>query len=481
MTSRRKFLYTGGLGLLGVSMAQSAVGSRLLDFQLEAYPSKRPLLAQRKFTSPAVESLIQQVKGQIKNPKLAWLFENCYPNTLDTTVHFGRRNNQPDTFVITGDIDAMWLRDSSAQVYPYVALCAKDHKLSAMIEGVIRRQTHCIQIDPYANAFNREATGSYWEKDNTRMLPELHERKWEIDSLCYPIRLAHHYWKSTGQTQAFTGEWRNAMRAVVQTFRQQQRKNGTKDTPYTFTRQTDRAADTLMNFGYGNPIQPVGLICSAFRPSDDATVLSFLIPSNLFAVESLRQLAEMSTQINNDSAFATECLALADEVMAAVQRYGIVEHPKYGAVYAYEVDGFGGRLLMDDSNVPNLLALPYLCSFIKTTDPIYQNTRRLVLSEDNPYYFKGTAAAGLGGPHVGIDWIWPLSLITQAMTTSDPEEIKSCIETLVRTDADTGFMHEAFHKNDPKQFTRAWFAWANTLFGELIVQTAGKYPEILKF
>ncbi|MBP1678070.1 MAG: metal-independent alpha-mannosidase [Bacteroidetes bacterium] len=480
MTSRREFLRTGGMALAGLMSRSIFAGSlSSSDATGLTYISKRPELGKRNFTSNAVEEIIQQTKSKIKNPKLAWLFENCYPNTLDTTVEFSMKNGLPDTFVITGDIEAMWLRDSSAQVFPYLPLASKDSQLSLMIEGIIRRQSWCINLDPYANAFNKGATGSEWKSDHTTMIPELHERKWEIDSLCYPIRLAYYYWKKTGNTAMFDTSWKNAMKRIYETFIEQQRKNGTMDSPYTFTRETDKQSDTVLNKGYGSPIKPVGLICSSFRPSDDSTLFSFLIPSNLFAVESLHQLAEILMKVTGDSAFAAKCTALANEVKAAVTKYGIVNHPKYGKVYAYEVDGFGGHVFMDDANVPNLLGLPYLCSFIKTTDPVYQNTRRYVLSSDNPYYFKGKAASGVGGPHVGLDWIWPMSFIMQALTSTNEQEIGKCLKTLVATDAETGFMHESFHKDDATKFSRPWFAWANTLFGELIIKIANEHKTLL--
>ena len=481
MTSRRDFLSAGGMVLTGMAVSKGVLANTLSSSgTAEAtYVSKRPEPSKRNFTSKAVEEMVAQIKPAIKNPKLAWMFENCYPNTLDTTVAFDMKNGLPDTFVITGDIGSMWLRDSSAQVFPYLSLATRDSQLSLLIEGVIRRQTYCIGLDPYANSFNKGATGSGWDKDHTKMIPELHERKWEIDSLCYPIRLAYHYWKTTGNTMMFDAAWKSSMKLVYQTFVEQQRKKGTMDTPYTFTRDTDTPSDTLLNNGYGSPINPVGLICSSFRPSDDSTLFSFLIPSNLFAIESLIQLAEISNKVTGDRTFALQCSALANEVFHAVNQYGIVTHPKYGTVYAYEVDGFGGQVFMDDANVPNLLSLPYLCSFIKLTDPIYKNTRQLVLSSNNPYYFEGKVAAGVGGPHVGIDWIWPMSLIMQAITSTNEQDINNCLKTLIHTDADTGFMHESFHKDDPTKFTRKWFAWANTLFGELIIKIANEHKTLL--
>jgi meiotically up-regulated gene 157 (Mug157) protein len=364
----------------------------------------------------------------------------------------------------------MWLRDSTAQVWPYLPLTNNDENLKALIAGVVHRQTQCVLIDPYANAFNKhpEPDGE-WMSDHTDMKPELHERKWEIDSLCYTVRLAHGYWKTTGDTSVFDADWQKAAALIVKTFKEQQRKQGPG--PYKFERTTSRQLDTLSNGGYGRPLKPVGLINSSFRPSDDAATFGFLIPSNLFAVTSLKQLAEISEMVTGDKKFANECRALAGEVNKAIQKYAIKEHEKYGLVYAYEVDGYGNALFMDDANIPSLLALPYL-GCVDKTDPVYLNTRKLVWSEDNPYFFKGKAAEGIGGPHIGYDMVWPMSIIMKALTSTDEKEISKCLKTLVNTDGGTGFMHESFHKNNPENFTRKWFAWANTLFGELILELA---------
>jgi hypothetical protein len=295
----------------------------------------------------------------------------------------------------------------------------------------------------------------------------LHERKWEIDSLCYTVRLAYHYWKTTGDSSVFDANWQKAASLIYQTFVQQQRKQGLG--PYKFQRKTDRQLDTVSNDGWGQPLRSVGLINSTFRPSDDATTYGFLVPSNLFAVASLRQLAEISTKVTGDKDFAQKCSALATEVDEAIKKYAIVNHPLYGKIYAYEVDGFGNATFMDDANVPNLLALPYL-GCVEKSDPVYAATRRMVWSENNPYFFKGKAAEGIGGPHNGYDMVWPMSIIMRAMTSADDKEIAWCIRTLRNTDAETGFMHESFHKDDPVNYTRSWFAWANTLFGELILK-----------
>jgi meiotically up-regulated gene 157 (Mug157) protein len=315
-----------------------------------------------------------------------------------------------------------------------------------------------------------------WKSDLTAMQPGVHERKWEIDSLCYPIRLAYHYWKKTGDARPFDAQWQQAIKATLQTFREQQRKDSLG--PYKFQRVTEKATDTQPMHGYGYPVRPNGLICSAFRPSDDATLYAYLIPSNFFAVTSLRQAAEMLTALSQDTQTAQALTALADEVAAALRQHAVVKHPQHGDVYAYEVDGYGSHVLMDDANVPSLVALPYLGA-MPATDPLYQNTRRLLLSLDNPFYYKGKAGEGIGGPHVGADMIWPIAITVRGLTSTDDAEIRACIQSLKATHAGTGYMHESFHKDDASKFTRAWFAWANTLFGEFLWKVYQEKPQLL--
>lgn len=444
----------------------------------EKYESKRPTVADRHFTSEVVEKLIEQIIRDITDPKLRWMFENCYPNTLDTTVKFQIKNGRPDTFVITGDIHAMWLRDSSAQLWPYLQLMKDDKQLQALIAGLINRQAECILLDPYANAFNDGPIGSYWETDYTQpMKKELHERKWELDSLCYPIRIAYFYYLLTGDTSVFDSTWHNAMQLAVKTMKEQQRKNG--NGPYSFARNCERPTDSQINGGFGAPIKPNGMIVSSFRPSDDATQYGFLVPSNMFAVVSLRQLAEIENKVYQHTEFAKECTDLSDEIDRAIQKYAIVNHPVCGKIYAFEVDGFGNSLCMDDANVPSLLAAPYL-GYCSQDDPLYQNTRKFIWSDNNPYFFSGKSGEGVGGPHVGLNYAWPMSIIIKGLTTDDTNELKDCLTLLRNTDGNTGFMHESFNVNDDNDFTRSWFAWTNTLFGELIVKIHNNHPELLK-
>ena len=370
----------------------------------------------------------------------------------------------------------MWLRDSTAQVWPYLPLTHDDKKLRDLIAGVINRQTKCILIDPYANAFNDGPKGSYWDKDETEMKPELHERKWEIDSLCYPVRLAYGYWKTTNDVSVFDETWKRATKLIYRTFREQQRKEYLG--PYKFGRKTSWQLDTLAGGGYGNPVKPVGLICSMFRPSDDAATFPFLVPSNFFAVTALNNLAEIFDTISADKSFAVDCRSFALEVETALKKYCVAEHLSFGKIFPYEVDGFGNKLFMDDANVPSLLALPYL-GLVGIEDEVYLNTRKFLFSENNPYFFKGKAGEGIGGPHAGFGKIWNLSVIMRGLTGTDEDGIRMCLKTLKSTHAGTGFMHESFDKDDSSKYSRSWFAWANTLFGEFIIKIYYERPQLL--
>ena len=472
--NRRELLCLGASGLLATALPSLALPAA------KGFPVQRPRRGERRFTSIAVERQLARIKPQIRDAELAWLFENCYPNTLDTTVRTGTLDGKPDTFIITGDIEAMWLRDSSAQVHPYLPLAKDDPALRRMLHGLIRRQAHCIRIDPYANAFLPDGTTQLLEwslHDVTEMKPGVGERKWEIDSLCYPIRLAHGFWRATGDTSPFDGGWREAMHMVVRTFREQQRLHD--DGPYAFLRPAMLASETLQLAGYGAPTRRNGMIHSMFRPSDDACVFPLFVPGNLFAVASLRQLAEMSMAIHHDAAFAADCSALADQVEAATRNAGLMRDADGKPFWAYEVDGYGNQLFIDDANAPGLLSLAYLgcCKF---SDPLFRHTRALAWSERNPYFHRGSVAEGIGSPHSGRGTVWPMSIIQYALSSDDDVQIRKCLQWLKSTHAGTGFMHESFDKDDPATFTRPWFAWANAQLGELIVTLARQRPHLLR-
>ncbi|MBN2651706.1 MAG: glycoside hydrolase family 125 protein [Spirochaetales bacterium] len=427
----------------------------------------------RTFVSDSVDAEIKLVAESIADQKLRIMFEKCYPNTLDTTVEAADNGR---FYIITGDIPAMWLRDSSAQVFPFIKFVGEDARLKTLVRGLALNHIDSILIDPYANAFLKDRSAfSKYKSDTTQMLPGVFERKWEIDSLCYSIDLLYEYVSVSSDESILDENFVKACSLILDTFVEQQRK--IDKGPYFFMRKGSDALSNQVNSGFGREVAGNGLICSAFRPSDDATDYLYLIPSNLFAVKSLKNLSRLLDSVSQKGLSARSA-ELAAEVEAAVYEYGVYNHPKYGEILAYEVDGLGNYNLMDDANVPSLLALPFLELIEKDSD-IYQNTRRFVLSSDNPWYFEGKAGKGIGSPHTGRDTIWPMSIIMQAFTASSEEEVEECLRMLINTDGGTGFMHESFHKNNDKSFSRAWFSWANTLFGSLIVNIYENYPALL--
>ena len=413
----------------------------------------------------AVREQIVEVEDKLADrPKLARMFRRCYPNTLETTTE---RVDDGTSYVFTGDIPAMWLRDSTAQVRHYVPLAAGDADVQRIVEGLIARQVMYVGIDPYANAFNREANGQCWEVDETERNPWVWERKYEIDSLCYPIQLSYLYWQATGRTQVFDADWKAMLGAIIDLWRVEQ-NHGT-DSPYRFQRFSGPPSDTLTHEGLGAPVAHTGMTWSGFRPSDDACAYGYLVPSNMFAVVVLGYGEQIARQVYADEALAQRAADLRAEIDAGIAAHALYEHEKYGPIYAYETDGMGHYNLMDDANVPSLLSIAYL-GYASADDPLYQNTRRFVLSADNPYYHEGTYARGVGSPHTPDGYIWPISLCMQGLTSNDLGEMNALVDMLERTDADTEYMHEGFNPDDPQQFTRPWFAWANSLFGEFVLK-----------
>jgi hypothetical protein len=458
----------------GVAAAASAV------LPAASLRSRRPMPADRRFVSRAVEAEIARVSARIADRDLAALFANCYPNTLDTTVTMGVIDGKPDAFVITGDIACLWLRDSAAQLQPYLPLAASDAALHTLFRGLIARQARSILIDPYANAFMQDpgaATSLGWAKaDRTEMKPGVAERKWEVDSLCYPMRLAHGYWRATRDAAPFDALWAAGARASIRTFREQQRKDGPG--PYRFERASPIPSETMALGGLGAPSRAVGMIHSGFRPSDDACLFPFLVPANLFAVRALRQLAEVANEARGDASLAREAVALATEVDTALRLHGTMPIADGARVWAYEVDGYGNAHFMDDANVPSLSSLAYL-GCVARDDALWRRTAARAWSRDNPYFFTGTAATGIGSPHTLLDAIWPMSIVMRALNSSDDSEIRQCLRWLKASAAGTGFLLESFAADDAGHFTRGWFAWANGLFGELILDLVARKPHVL--
>jgi len=416
--------------------------------------------------------VIDQMKAKVYDrlialgkDKLAEMYSKCFESTWETTL----QRSDGTVFLITGDIPAMWLRDSSAQVYHYLPYACKYDEVREAIELMLKRQFMYITIDPYANAFNREPNGNCWDHDDTNFAPDakdwIWEHKYEIDSLCYPIRLAHGFWKATDCTGWCDDTFMDAAENIISVWEIEQ--HHCEKSPYYFNRGNCPPSDTLPMNGKGNPVAYTGMTWSGFRPSDDACRYGYLVPANFFAVKSLEQLIEILSVLKPDEQLIARARKLRDDITAGLAAHAIVEHPEFGKVYAYEVDGLGNYHIMDDANVPSLLSLPYL-GCVPADDPIYLNTRRMLLSKSNPYYYEGKAANGIGSPHTPENYVWPISLCIQGLTSADRNEILGLIDTLSSIDADTNLMHEGVDVDEPANFTRPWFAWANSIFSEFV-------------
>jgi hypothetical protein len=430
---------------------------------------RRPAPEQRCFTSASVEAAIRRVGADVADPQLRRLFANTLPNTLDTAVRHADLA-RPLTFVVTGDIAAMWHRDAVHQIWPYLRFVGEDPALARLVAGVLNQLVDFLLIDPWANAFEPEGSRSPWAGDLTQMHPRVHERKWELDSPAAVMRLSHRWWQASGgDTTPFDARWREAMAAALGVLRQHQGRG--EASPYRFQRRTSNPLDSLVLDGRGPPSAPLALVRSAFRPSDDACSLPFHVPSNFMAAAALEDLAELA-HATGASALAADAARLGGEIRAALDALPVP--------WPYELDGFGSLLMMDDANVPSLLSLPWLGA-VRADDARWRDTRRRVLSgAGNPFYVRGRVAAGVGSPHTGARAVWPLALVMQALTAENDAERTDLLRALLAGSARTGFLHEAFDADDPTRFTRPWFAWANSMFGELVLSLHETHPHVLK-
>ncbi|HCQ5083797.1 TPA: glycoside hydrolase family 125 protein [Listeria innocua] len=430
------------------------------------------VIANRAF----IQTSTEQVKKELNNQKLADMYEKCMENTLDTTIKI-RENGL--TFILTGDIPAMWLRDSVCQVRPFLLFAKENEEIESMLIGLSKEQVRLVGIDPYANAFNETPNEAGHQADKTEMHPQVWERKYEIDSLCYPIQLAYFIWKITGRTEQFDAAFFKMLQTIFALWEVEQHHE-TKS-PYRFERLDCVPSDTLKRNGLGTETAYTGMLWSGFRPSDDACEYGYLIPSNMFAVVVLGYAKEIIEAFYpSEVETIKQAITLQNEIQLGIEKFGTYNHPTFGEIFAFEVDGLGNQLLMDDANVPSLLSMPII-QYLEKESPIYQNTRKFILSKSNPYYFEGELAKGIGSPHTPAGYIWPIGLAIQGLTANDESEKLEILQMLLRTDAGTGLMHESFHPDHPEDFTREWFSWANMMFCELILDVAGfRMASVLK-
>lgn len=419
------------------------------------------------FLTNGAQAFIDHITELCGEEHKAWA-ETFSLTYADTLKHALVEDGDDQIFVLTGDIPAMWQRDSTAQLRPYLVPAQKDPELADVIEKVINRQFFNMNLDPYANAFNQTANGAGHQSDKTEMGPWIWERKYELDSLCFPVQLAYLFWKNTGRTSHFNAQFEAGVAKMLDVIVTEQDH---AHSPYSFERFIDRPEDTLID-GVGRPVAKTGMSWNGFRPSDDACVYGYLIPSNLFAVESLRQLEEIFTTVLNKPLEAEKFAVVAEQIENGVRRYGTMTNKAGETIYAYEADGLGNHLLMDDANTPSLLSLPYLGA-TEMDDPTYLATRNTVLSPENPYYYAGTYGKGLGSPHTPEHYIWPIAKCLEALTQPSKEVKGEILDLLASTTGGTKMMHEGFNVEDPNQFTREWFSWANMMFCELVMSYFG--------
>ncbi|CAI7648642.1 unnamed protein product [Penicillium pancosmium] len=472
-------------------------------------PFQRPAEACRTFSSPSVEKVIDDMTSRLVDKDLAQLFRNAFPNTLDTTIKWhtngsssatSKRRVRRDgadwsgvqTFIVTGDINAEWLRDSTNQLTNYQKLASDDKSLYTLILGAINTQAEFVIQSPYCNAFQPPSISGV-KPENSTQQDTVHptysknfvfECKYELDSLAHFLLLGTEFHENTGSTEFLTDRWFMALKTVLRVIDEQSKptfnsKNQFVSNQYTFQRETNIGTETLNLQGVGNPLnEGTGLIRSAFRPSDDATILGYFIPPNAMMSVQLQKISKIVKKAGGHDDLADELEQRGNKLAEAVKEHGIVSHGKYGDVYAFEVDGYGSRILMDDANIPSLLSLPYL-GFVDKSDKVYQNTRKMITDKaGNPYYLEGPAFHGIGGPHIGLENAWPMSLLMQAQTSDNDTEIMESIN-LVRDSSLLGLVHESINVTNIKTYTRPWFSWANSVFAQTLLKVAAERPHLI--
>lgn len=410
---------------------------------------------------------IQQAADQVQlhSNKATELFKNAL---IDTVTHTVTPQNTTDIFVATGDIPAMWLRDSTFQVLPYLQLIQTVPQVKTLIQGVLNQQLAYVRHDPYANAFNQTASGAHYTTDSSNIpISDLvWERKFEIDSLCAPLHLAAQLYQTSGTTEHLTPEFWQTVALIMATFIREQHHE-TSD--YVFNRPDCPPSDTLSHEGHGAPIGYTGMVWSGFRPSDDACQYGYLVPGNMYIVVVITELLALIGAENIDQPELVGAMTtLKEQIETGIADFAVVRPtPTADPIWAYEVDGLGHVNLMDDANVPSLLSAPFL-GYCSIDEPLYQQTRGFILSPANPYFYAGQFLARIGSPHTPPHHVWPIALAMVGLTTTNLAAVTAQIDLIAATDNGTLQCHEGVHVDNPAQYTREWFSWANMTYCQLV-------------
>lgn len=493
-------------GILGEAWAQcpnyaeySTVSHEPLSEGKYHLAYQRPDPSCRTFSLPEVEETIEGMRSTVKDPDLFRLFENTFPNTLDTTISwkgFANGTDEELTFITTGDIVAMWLRDSANQLRSYKRLLkfnASTDSLASLFRGAINLQARYIVTSPYCNAFQAPVESSKAPEHNDYAAVDMvvppydpdfvFECKYELDSLAAFLQLSFDYYDMTGDADFFGKyQWIKAIDTMMNTttgllIGTYGNDGFVNKSPYTFQRTTTSASETLLNQGAGSPIRGgTGLVRSAFRPSDDSTIYQLLIPANMQFSSYLGRCAEIMEI--HDSDFSAQMKNFASNIRDGIEKHGKVQTQEFGEVYAYEIDGYGSVNMMDDANVPSLLGAPII-DYVDANDETYQSTKAFVLSTNNPYYMFGPVINGTGGPHQYPGKAWPMSLIVTLLSSDDDDEILSGLRMILSSTDGLGLIHESINTFNQSDWTRQWFSWANGLFGEMLVELKESKPELL--
>ena len=392
---------------------------------------------------PGLEDLVSESRFNRVSKSLISLFHKSL-----TRLENGR------PFIITGDIPAMWLRDSTWQVAPL--LNSNHPQVVNLLIELSKTQVELFLIDPYANAFNPSPSGECWHEDFLDQSPWVFERKFELDSWASVLYLARMIIEKYDRWDHIDEKFNDALEVMLNLAQREQRHD---PETYVFKRDNGVSHDSLSHEGRGAPTAYTGMIYSAFRPSDDACVYGYLVPSNFFFLNELENLSQRLKTPKSES--------LARDIRSGIEKYAVIDN-----LYAYEVDGLGNALFMDDANIPSLLSLPLLAGTSLDVD-LYRNSREFILSHENPYFFSGVRASGVGSQHTPKNHVWPIAMSVEALTSPSNEKKLKTLDILETTDAGTGNMHEAFNVDRPEEFSRAWFSWADMTYVQLVLDSVG--------